>query len=166
MLLLIVISRQEDGVLSAEKQGEFVLEVCDSGLFAVVASGGDPSLSYLCIQANRAALFHAGELHSAPCEKDRLGLLSSTVPAAFHSAELLHTLPSGIDTHKNVKVRFDFQTLLKLRQVGQRSADPVSAFHHICTQQSTCRSPESPPNDLEWSGKVPIPLTWYRLPSE
>lgn len=52
--------KQEDGVVNKEKHGEFVLEVADGSLFAVVGYGGDKSLAYLCIEANRAALFHAG----------------------------------------------------------------------------------------------------------
>ena len=51
---------QENGVLNKEKHGEFVLEVQDGSLFAVVGYGGDKSLAYLCIQSHRAALFHSG----------------------------------------------------------------------------------------------------------
>ena len=51
---------QEDGVENKEKRAEFVFEIFDGSLFAVVGYGGDASLAYLCIEANRAALFHAG----------------------------------------------------------------------------------------------------------
>ncbi len=47
-------------MVNKEKHGEFVLEVQDGSLFAVVGYGGDKSLAYLCIQSHRAALFHSG----------------------------------------------------------------------------------------------------------
>ena len=51
---------QEDGIENKEKRGEFIFEISDGSLFAVVGYGGDASLAYVCIEANRAALFHAG----------------------------------------------------------------------------------------------------------
>ena len=64
---------QEDGVENKEKRGEFIFEILDGSLFAVVGYGGDASLAYLCIEANRAALFHAGRYNfNRICQKGEL----------------------------------------------------------------------------------------------
>ena len=58
--LYILCTFQEDGIENKEKHGEFVLEIADGSLFAVVGYGSDASLAYVCLESNRAALFHAG----------------------------------------------------------------------------------------------------------
>jgi hypothetical protein len=53
--------QDENGVLVAGKQGEFLANVEEGCVFVEANHAGDPDLQYLCVQAHRAALYHCGK---------------------------------------------------------------------------------------------------------
>jgi hypothetical protein len=44
--------------------GEVLITLKDGLLFSVNEHGGDPDLKYLCLQTNRAQLYHNGRNHT------------------------------------------------------------------------------------------------------
>ena len=57
LTVFLQVDSKEDG---GSHEGELVLDVDDGSLFIVTEYGGDPELRYVCIQSNKAALYHKG----------------------------------------------------------------------------------------------------------
>ena len=53
--------QDELGEVMKDMCGEFVLEVRDGEMFCVVGHNKNPDLQDLCVHANKAQIYHAGE---------------------------------------------------------------------------------------------------------
>ncbi|CAH1792670.1 unnamed protein product [Owenia fusiformis] len=52
--------KDSEGKVLDDCHGEFLLDIIDGSLFAVTAYNGNPELRYVCIQSNKASLYHNG----------------------------------------------------------------------------------------------------------
>ncbi|XP_076360508.1 autophagy-related 2 isoform X2 [Tachypleus tridentatus] len=66
------------------QQGEFQLHSEDAMLFVVSRYLGDPDVGYLCVQSNKATLFHKGMLSTSP-ERGKLKPAQLVIPSHLYS---------------------------------------------------------------------------------
>ncbi|XP_074651009.1 autophagy-related protein 2 homolog B-like [Tubulanus polymorphus] len=137
--------KDEEGKISTEKHGQLMLDVGDGMLFAVVSYNGDPDLQFVCIQANRAALFHNGNVDIVKeipvIERASLARPSYLEPTIYPSEPGVYTKLSGsvgmggdsLDM-LSIAMKISMESFSNVKEflvaVGARGA----TLHHVMTK--------------------------------